>query len=165
MTNKGEMLYIPAKLQVTVDKEMAHEVAISIPSSFEHVVVRAFEGLGLDVGTDADYGRPGYTVVILRDRYWDQEMEPSYTRTLEIVAKVPEGMGWAISEEDGMRILKDFALTLTTDMERAGGPMTSGNKGAKFEYRGMIFRVEREWTGKWKLYKGIWKPDPHWTGD
>ena len=102
-----------------------------------------------------------------RDRTRDHKYSqpPSYRNALNIASRGPDGVAWAVSDRDVQEIMDDFELTWETDMEKAGGPMVSGNKGCVFMWNGQEMRLEKVWTGSYNLYKGRWKPDPRWRGD
>jgi len=84
----------------------------------------------------------------------------SYANALEIVSKFNEGFCLAISDDWAQEIIKDFGL----ELKCGTGDMT-GEKHALFEYKGIIIRLKKTWMRTYKLFRGEWKSDPHWTGD
>jgi len=79
---------------------------------------------------------------------------------LKVVSGAYRGMPFSISSEMAEEIIREFGLKL----ECRNGDM-SGEKSALFEWEGVTLRIKQTWTRHWELYKGDWKPDPHWTGD
>jgi len=90
----------------------------------------------------------------------DYSIEGQVKSVLTVVRGAYEGIPFTIGNDVAEHIIKEHKLTLECrhcDM--------SGEKSALFEYEGKTLRLERTWTGRWEIYLGDWKPDPHWTGD
>lgn len=83
-----------------------------------------------------------------------------FNSVLEVAASGTEGVGWAIPEQWAHQIIDRFGLELV----QGRGDMT-GEKHAMFEFNGVELRLKYEFPQHWKVYRGAWKTDPHWTGD
>lgn len=77
------------------------------------------------------------------------------TNLLDMVSNSIEGVAWAIPEEWANKIILDNKL----ELKQRHYNMT-GEKSAIFELNGKTIRLERMWTGRYKLYHGDWKSDP-----
>ncbi len=79
---------------------------------------------------------------------------------LDLSARCSEGIGFSIPKEWVDDLVKQKGLTL----ECRGGDM-SGEKSSLFDHKGETLRVKLSFPNRWKIFRGDWKPDPHWTGD
>lgn len=79
---------------------------------------------------------------------------------LDIVSKASEGVGFSIVKDWANDLIARYELEMT----QGPGDM-SGESSALFDYNGVQLRLKRTWMKQYLVYKGPWKPDPHWTGD
>ncbi len=80
---------------------------------------------------------------------------------LDLVSTCSEGICFGIPKEWVDDLVKQKGLTLEC---RGGGDMT-GEKSALFAHNGETLRVKLSFPGRGNVYRGDWKPDPHWRGD
>lgn len=79
---------------------------------------------------------------------------------IKVAASGCEGVGFTISKEMAEDLIEQMGLVM------ADGPgCMSGETMCPFAYNDVTLRLVRDWMGRYKLYKGLWKRDPHWTGD
>lgn len=91
-----------------------------------------------------------------------EDEEKCYVPVLDVASGGLEGIGWAVPNEWAEDLIDDFKLELKS--RGLHGDIT-GEKSALFTYKGETLRLKQDWMRRFKLFKGDWKPDPHWTGD
>jgi len=79
---------------------------------------------------------------------------------LDIAVSSTEGMGWSISRDWADELVSRFGL----ELECRNGDM-SGEVSALFLYKGETLRLKLSFPNHWRIFRGDWKPDPHWAGD
>jgi len=87
-------------------------------------------------------------------------MQEGLKLALQVTSKSARGVPWSIPREWAEELIREQNLNLQC---RNGD--ISGEASALFQFNGQTLRLRRHWTGRYELYHGDWKSDPHWTGD
>jgi hypothetical protein len=87
-------------------------------------------------------------------------MREGIEKCIEIAIKSVAGIGWYIPADWADEIIKQKQL----EMQNRHSDIT-GEVSALFIHNNVQLRLKKNWLGNYAIYKGDWKPDPHWTGD